>query len=96
MLRQILIGIAGLAILGGAVCLAAVADSAPLALWMIAAGLILLIGTLYEKVIYKPLEPAAPGAGWERTGERFIDDKTGRPVTVYIEPRTGERKYVSE
>jgi len=96
MLRQILIGIAALMIVGGVVCTAAVAGGAPPGLWLIAGGLILLLGTLYERTIYKPLEKSPPGAGWERTGERFIDDKTGKPVTVYIDPRTGERKYVAE
>jgi hypothetical protein len=59
-------------------------------------GALLLLGTLCERVIYKRTLPARPGAGWQRTAERFIDDATGEPVTVYIEPVTGERAYVRE
>ena len=40
-------------------------------------GAILLLGTVYERVRYKPIETATPGAGWTRTDERFIDDETG-------------------
>jgi len=58
-------------------------------------GALLLAGTLYERIRYKAIEPAAPGPGWEATSERFIDNETGKLVTVYILPRTGERKYVS-
>ena len=41
-------------------------------------------------------QPTRPGAGWQRTAERFVDDATDKPVTVYIEPATGERSYVQE
>ena len=58
-------------------------------------GALLLAGTLYERIRYKPVEPSAPGPGWEATGERFVDNETGKRVTVYIQPQTGERKYVS-
>ncbi len=36
------------------------------------------------------------GTGWKRTSERFIDDKSGRTITVYVKPFTGERAYVAE
>lgn len=60
------------------------------ALW----GALIVLSLVYEKVRYKPLETGAPGPGWTKTGERFIDDTTGEPVTVWQEPATGERKYV--
>jgi len=64
----------------------------PLLIW----GIILTLGTLYERFRYKPLASGTPGPGWEKTGERFVDDETGKMVTVYIEKKTGERQYVSE
>lgn len=67
----------------------------PAALVYAVMGVLLLAGTLYERFRYKPVEPAAPGLGWEATGEKFVDHETGKLVTVYILPRTGERKYVS-
>ena len=58
-------------------------------------GVLILLGTVWEKVIYKPVETNTPGAGWSRTPERFIDDETGAPVTVWVDG-TGERKYVRD
>jgi hypothetical protein len=37
-----------------------------------------------------------PGAGWERTSERFVDPDSGKTVTVYLQPGSGERQYVEE
>jgi len=57
---------------------------------------IVVAGIVFERYRYKPLEPGVPGAGWERTGERFVDDDTGRTVTVYLQKETGERQYVRD
>jgi hypothetical protein len=59
-------------------------------------GLIIVIGVAFERVTYKALEPRPLAAGWTRTPERFVDDATGQMVTVYVQPATGERKYVNE
>jgi len=58
-------------------------------------GVLILIGTVWERVIYKPVERGMPGPGWNRTSERFIDDATGAPVTVWVDG-AGERKYVED
>ena len=59
-------------------------------------GLVLVIGTIFERVIYKPSASRAPGPDWVRTSERFVDPQTGKTVTVYTHPTTGERAYVNE
>lgn len=51
---------------------------------------------LIERFRYKRLSSKAPGPGFERTTERFIDDETGKAVTVYMRPDTGERIYVED
>jgi len=51
---------------------------------------------VYERYRYKPLATASPGPGWQRTAERFVDPDTGKTVTVYLEPGSGERQYVEE
>jgi hypothetical protein len=56
-------------------------------------GGLIVIGVLAERVIYKPLSQRAP-AGWERTGERFVDDATGKTVEVFYDPKSGQRQYV--
>ena len=57
-------------------------------------GVIVLIGTLFERWRYRRIEEASNGR-WQRTDEQFIDPSTGDPVEVMFDPRTGERRYVS-
>ncbi|MDE2135412.1 MAG: hypothetical protein KGM97_07830 [Alphaproteobacteria bacterium] len=60
-------------------------------------GAVLVFGILYERYIYKAVVAKPPaGKNWVKTTERFIDDKTGKPVTVHYNTMTGERAYVSE
>ncbi len=60
-------------------------------------GAILVFGIVYERVAYKTIVDKVPdGKGWTRTAERFVDPKSGRTVTVYVKPITGERSYVAE
>ena len=94
MMRGILIAIGVVALLCGLIALAtgAFPPAAIFGIW----GILLVIGTVFERVTYKRTHTTAPGAGWERTAERFVDDATGHPITVYIEPKTGERRYVQE
>lgn len=54
---------------------------------------LLLAGVVFERWRYKPTLAVA-GAGFQPTAERFIDTDTGRPVQVFVEPATGERRYV--
>jgi hypothetical protein len=54
------------------------------------------VGTLLERVVYKPLLREKPGGGWVKTAERFIDPDTGQPVDVFYNPTSGERQYVSQ
>jgi hypothetical protein len=57
-------------------------------------GVIVLIGTLFERWRYRRIEKASNGH-WQRTDEQFIDPTTGDPVEVMFDPRTGERRYVA-
>jgi uncharacterized membrane protein HdeD (DUF308 family) len=93
-MRQILIVLGAIAAVAGIVCLVLGVFSPALifGFW----GVFLVIGTVFERVIYKKTLALSPGPGWQRTTERFVDDQTGRTVTVYIQPATGERAYVHE
>ncbi len=59
----------GLVLAAGAVCLAASVVlwlvAVPTALILLFWAVVLIAGTVYERVIYKPLESQA-GAGWDR------------------------------
>ena len=56
-------------------------------------GALIVLSLVYERFRYTPIEETGPGPGWTKTPERFIDDETGQPVTVWVND-TGERKYV--
>ncbi len=58
-------------------------------------GLIVLVGTVFERWRYRRLSER-PAGTWKATGERFLDPSTGDPVDVFFDPRTGERRYVAE
>lgn len=93
MLRLFVIALGAASLLGG---LAAFATGSTAGWGGLIFGALLLLGTLYEKVRYKPVEAQRPGPGWERTTERFYDEERGKTVTVYIHPETGERRYVED
>ncbi|HEV2335670.1 MAG TPA: hypothetical protein VGS13_09255 [Stellaceae bacterium] len=66
----------------------------PAAIMLAVWAAILLIGLLVERWRYKRLAATPPGPDWQRTDERFVDPETGKLVTVYFHPRTGERRYI--
>jgi len=94
MLRNVVLGI-GLFILGCGV-IALVTGGYPPAFAALIWGGLIVAGIVFERVRYKPLETGAPAGRFQRTTERFIDDETGQPVTVWTDPVTGERKYVKD
>jgi hypothetical protein len=94
MLRNVLLLLSLVALAIGVACLLLGID--PPAYTLLIWGAILLGAVVYERFRYKPLEHKLPGPGWERTTERFVDAETGKTVTVYLEPKTGERQYVEE
>jgi hypothetical protein len=60
---------------------------------LIATG-VLLFGIAFERARYGAAQRRPAGDKWQETPERFIDDETGRPVTVWFNPASGERRYV--
>ena len=59
-------------------------------------GAILAGGVLVERWRYQLLADNRPGRDWVATPERFVDPETGRLVTVFFNPATGERRYVAD
>jgi hypothetical protein len=94
MLRSIVIAVGVLCIGGGVLALAT--GMWPGAIGPAVFGALLLLGTVWERLYYKPLERGRPGPGWVATEERFIDEDSGRAVRVWVEPKSGERAYVRD
>ena len=93
MLRGTITAVAALVACAG---LALVVHGVRLGGWqMLAGGLIVLVGLVFERWRYRHLTER-PDGSWQATGERFIDPSTGEPVEVFYDPRTGERRYVSD
>ena len=61
---------------------------------LLIAGLLIIASLVFERRYGRPnpIPPEAPSE-WHPTGERFIDDETGRPLEVWMDPLTGERRY---
>jgi hypothetical protein len=93
MLRRAVLGL-GLALLAAGVI--AMGYGVPgLPLWLLVVGGVITAGTVFERVLYKPLLGKRPGPGWIKTAERFVDPESGKTVDVFYDPSSGERQYVS-
>ena len=92
MLRAVVIAVAAILTCAG---IALIASGVRMPGWqLLAVGLVVLLGTLFERWRYRRVgEP--PDGQWQSTGERFLDPSTGQPVEVLFNPRTGERRYVA-
>ena len=63
--------------------------------YLLSMGIVVLAAVLFERWRYGATASQAPAA-WQRTEERFEDPESGRTMTVYFDPASGERRYVSE
>ena len=71
-------------------------------LWKVGGGpVLLMIG--FVAIITALLEPVygraigrAPAGNWRPTDEKFVDPESGKLVTVWFDPSTGDRRYVSD
>ena len=90
MLRNAVLGLAILVSCSGLLLLAlSPANAFPPLLF----GVLLLLGTVFERWRYKPAKAAGTARG-SATGERFIDPGSGALMEVYYDASTGERTYV--
>ena len=92
MLRKVLLTI-GVALLATAAALTLLGYWPP-ALWCLINGALLTAGLVFERWQYRRPQTQAPGAGWQATGERFVDPASGELTEVWFEARSGERRYV--
>jgi len=64
-------------------------------IYLLVVAVAVCLGTLFERWRYRQ-EEERPDARWQRTGERFEDPQTGKTIEVFYDPRSGERRYVSD
>ena len=58
------------------------------------AATLLLAGIVFERRRYGAAVARPAGPAWRETPERFVDEASGRPVSVWYNEATGERRYV--
>ncbi len=92
MLRAVVTGAAIVALAAALIGFALVPASWPM---LLTAGVVAL-GVLAERVGYAGTDRRGHEADWEETPERFRDEASGRPVVVWYNRRTGERRYVDQ
>jgi hypothetical protein len=108
--RLIAICLGALMILSGLVIIVATPLGVIAALPVLLTGTIVVVAVIFERMRYRS-EAAertrhAPGPGGGESGamdarfvvthERFIDPTTGHTMRVFVDPRTGERRYRAE
>jgi hypothetical protein len=58
-------------------------------------GAALVLSSLFEGRYRRVADTPAPqGPGWEKTGETFRDEESGKWVQVWFHAESGERRYV--
>ena len=80
-------------------------------LFVLVLGAIVILAATFERLRYRSaaaersLEPPGPGGGeptgpleprFQRTAEVFIDPTTHHRMRVWVDPNTGERRYLAE
>ncbi|HET9159735.1 MAG TPA: hypothetical protein VFN88_03915 [Caulobacteraceae bacterium] len=93
MLRGILIAIS-VVMLAAAAVLALSGRFEPGLITLIAWGVILFVGVVFERRMYKQVLDAPPGGDFQPTSERFRDPQSGQETVVYYNAKTGKRAYV--
>lgn len=110
--RLLIGGLGALMMLGGIAIAATPLSGGDLfgALFMFIPGAVLVTAVVLERTRYRSLhaelsgEGHGPGGGETRpldgrfrpTEERFVDPTTGVPMRVWVDPTTGDRRYVAE
>ena len=89
-LRAVVLVLGGIAFAAGALLVSSGTRGS--GIYLICVGLAVVVGTAFERWRYRT--SSAPGAHWERTGERFEDPTTGETMDVQYDRSTGERRYI--
>ena len=57
-------------------------------------GALIIFSVVVERRYGRPgTPPRLDHSDWQLTKEKFIDDETGQPLEVWMDPLTGERRY---
>jgi len=68
----------------------------PAAWPMLAMTLLFAIGCVWERRYHAAQQGNPPSDRFRATGERFVDPESGRVTAAWVDPKTGERRYVDD
>ncbi len=91
-LRTLAVALGVLAVVAGVAIGLRVPRAWPVALDLTVLGVMIVVTTIWERR-YRHRLALRGGAGFEATGESFVDPTTGTTVDVDYNPATGERLY---
>ena len=109
--RLVLAGVATLMVIGGLGAIAIGGSLGVSGLWLVISGAVVLVALSIERNRYRSeaaeasFESAGRGGGeptrdldprFHQTAETFVDPTTGATMRVFVDGRTGERRYVAE
>jgi hypothetical protein len=64
--------------------------------WMLLIlGAVVIVSVLLEP-IYGRVTNRPVGGNWRPTDEKFVDPESGKLLTVWFDPATGDRRYVED
>ena len=109
--RIVVAVVAVLVLLGGLALLGSGAFAGVQGLWLVIGAAVVLVALAIERNRYRSeeaersFESTGPGGGeprgdleprFRRSDETFVDPTTGTTMRVFVDARTGERRYVAE
>ncbi len=92
MLKRFLLVAAAVFVLAGATLFFGTYYLWPLGSQWFIIGAVVLVAVIFESSRYRP-KIDRNAAGWEPTGERFVDPTSGKLLEVRYNPTNGERDY---
>jgi hypothetical protein len=108
---RVLVAVVAVLMLLGGMALLTVGPAGISGLWLVISAAVILVALAIERNRYRSeeaersFESAGPGGGepagsleprFRRTEETFVDPTTGTTMRVFLDGRTGERRYVAE
>jgi hypothetical protein len=108
---RVLVAVFAVLMLLGGLALLTIGPAGVSGLWLVIGAAVVLVALAIERNRYRSeaaersFESTGPGGGepsgaleprFRRTAETFVDPTTGTTMRVFVDGRTGERRYVAE
>ncbi|HET7473586.1 MAG TPA: hypothetical protein VFJ71_10710 [Candidatus Limnocylindrales bacterium] len=108
---RVVVAVVAVLVLLGGMAMLTIGPAGISGLWLVISAAVVLVALAIERNRYRSeeaersFEATGPGGGepaggleprFRRTAETFVDPTTGATMRVFLDGRTGERRYVAE